>query len=332
MDAKILTNGLYDNMLAMGIGGGITFFTPTYNRAQFLKRVYDCLLQQTNNLFCWIVVNDGSTDETDEIMRHILDENDLPICYISKNNGGKHSAFKYALEQCQTELFQCLDDDDLYDKESVAFFVDAWKRVKLETRHDIGAIRTLTRRKDGSFMANPDIKPDEMGHYYDVTTLEMNYIFHRYQENWTCYNTEKLRTIDLFDKDYWLSDKHKFFQESIWQGRFARRYKCRYYNVAFREYSTEAGTSILRGKKTRQHYIDMFINTYIANNEQYDFISRSFPRLLSNIVLVSMLRGFLNIKICEVVHHSANIHLKLLYTLFYPLGIVGKFVVRRKVE
>ena len=101
MKDRVITNQGYDKL------GGVylTFFTPTYNRSKFLKRVYDNLLKQTDKRFCWIVVNDGSTDDTDEIMRHILNRNDIPICYISKNNGGKHSAFQYALKQCQTELF-----------------------------------------------------------------------------------------------------------------------------------------------------------------------------------------------------------------------------------
>ena len=93
--------------------GVITFFTPTFNRASLLGRVYNCLRNQTNTHFIWIVVNDGSCDNTNDVVRAIMLENSFPILYIVKDNGGKHSAFKAAFQFAETEFFSCLDDDDI---------------------------------------------------------------------------------------------------------------------------------------------------------------------------------------------------------------------------
>ena len=319
------------------MGGGnycLAFFTPTYNRAHLLQRVYQCLLNQSNKNFCWIVINDGSSDNTDNVVRDILKENLSPVCYITKPYGGKHSAFECALQECQTDYFQCMDDDDIYDPEAVEFFLQEWKNIKIEGKAEsIGAIRTLTRREDGTFVPHFTLPDKEIGMSYDATTLEMNYKKRLHQENWTCYDTQKLRSIQLFDHDYWLSDRHKFVSESIWQGRFARKYKCRYVNVAFREYRNDVSTSILRGRKTSQHYIDMFINNFIINNEQYDFLCSDLKTLAHSTALVSILRGYLRINFIHMLRHTTHWQLRLLYLVMYPLGIAGRwFDVYRNVQ
>ena len=73
----------------------ITVFTPTYNRAYTIDRLYRSLLLQTDNNFEWIVVDDGSTDNTQEYFAEILKkENPFSITYIKQENGGKHRAIK----------------------------------------------------------------------------------------------------------------------------------------------------------------------------------------------------------------------------------------------
>lgn len=67
-------------------------FTATYNRGNMLKNVYDDLLNQTYQDFEWVIVNDGSSDNTDKVVREFIEEKKLPILYIKKENGGKHSA------------------------------------------------------------------------------------------------------------------------------------------------------------------------------------------------------------------------------------------------
>lgn len=302
----------------------ITVFTPTYNRASLIYRLYDCLLKQTDKRFVWIVVNDGSKDNTDEVVRAIVDKNEIPILFISKPNGGKHSAFEAAFIVAKTEFFMCMDDDDFYSSESIATFLREWSNIKIAGKiNEIGAIRTLTQEEDGSIVSRTPFKSSLLGTRIDQTTLESNYVHHEGFENWTCYRMEALRRIDLFPKNYWMKEQHRFFSEGIWQGRFARKYKCRYYFVVLREYRHDTETSIIRSTKSRQHYVDMFINTKIILDEQLDYILKS-PRLfVQNVAIVSILRHKLGIPIVCLLHHTESAFLKTLYVLASPIACLA---------
>ena len=91
----------------------ITVFTPTYNRAHTLERLYKSLQIQTFKDFEWLVIDDGSTDETKVLFKKWLTEkNAFPIHYYRKENGGKHTAIYVGLDKAQGELFFTADSDD----------------------------------------------------------------------------------------------------------------------------------------------------------------------------------------------------------------------------
>ena len=89
-----------------------TVFTPTYNRAATLARVYESLQRQTFTDFEWIIVDDGSTDETAELVQQWRSESSFPIRYIWQPNQGKHVAFNRGVELARGELFLPHDSDD----------------------------------------------------------------------------------------------------------------------------------------------------------------------------------------------------------------------------
>lgn len=324
MTIKEIANKKY-NKLSSG-RGIITFFTPTYNRAVYLHRIEGCLKKQTNNNYVWILVNDGSQDNTEEIAIEILEKNELPMLYLGKENGGKHAAFKEALERCHTEFFACLDDDDLYAEESVAFFLKKWKQIKEEGADKIGAIRVLTKRHDGSIMADFKINEKEFGKEYDISTLEMNFVHYKHMENWTCYDTERLKSVDLFPSGYWLEEQHKYFGEGLWQSQFARKYKCRYVYVALREYNSDDIVSIVRGEYTPQKKMDKFINSYIILNEQWDYITRNVKSLVRAVVGCNVKRMGTPISLKEHLAHCNYMSQKLMLILFMPVSYVYKVV------
>lgn len=91
----------------------ITVFTPTYNRAYIIETLYHSLQQQSFTDFEWIVVDDGSTDNTEELFARLMQEsNAFPIRYYKKENGGKCRAINYALDLARSELFFTVDSDD----------------------------------------------------------------------------------------------------------------------------------------------------------------------------------------------------------------------------
>lgn len=90
----------------------ITIFTPTYNRKNKLKRVYDSLCAQKCYNFEWLIIDDGSSDNTEELIFNYINNGMFPVRYFKKNNGGKHTAYNMALELAKGDFFMCLDSDD----------------------------------------------------------------------------------------------------------------------------------------------------------------------------------------------------------------------------
>ncbi len=91
----------------------LTIFTPTYNRARLLPRLYDSLCKQGCYDFEWLIVDDGSTDQTKEIVDEFIAERKICIRYYCKENGGKHTAHNMAIRLAVGDWFMCLDSDDM---------------------------------------------------------------------------------------------------------------------------------------------------------------------------------------------------------------------------
>ena len=90
----------------------ITVFTPTYNRMETLTRLYDSLLNQSYEKFEWVIVDDGSTDETEKLILSFIEDDKIIIKYYKQINRGKHIAINKGLELAEGELFFIVDSDD----------------------------------------------------------------------------------------------------------------------------------------------------------------------------------------------------------------------------
>ena len=107
----------------------ITVFTPAYNRADLLKRCYESMCRQTNKNFIWMIIDDGSTDNTKEVVDlWMLNNNGFEIQYYYKENGGLHTAYNEAIEHIDTELCVCIDSDDYMPDNAVEIILDFWKK------------------------------------------------------------------------------------------------------------------------------------------------------------------------------------------------------------
>ena len=105
----------------------LTIFTPAYNRAHTLPRAFEALRQQSNKDFIWLIVDDGSTDNTKELVESFKKEDcGFRIEYIYKKNGGMHTAHNVAYQNIKTELNTCIDSDDMIGEEAVKKILDFW--------------------------------------------------------------------------------------------------------------------------------------------------------------------------------------------------------------
>ena len=105
----------------------ITIFTPAYNRAYTIHKCYESLKRQTSKNFKWLVVDDGSTDNTRELILKWKEEADFEINYIYKKNGGMHTAHNTAYENIDTELNVCIDSDDYLTDDAVEIIINEWQ-------------------------------------------------------------------------------------------------------------------------------------------------------------------------------------------------------------
>ena len=107
-----------------------TILTPTYNRATLLVRCYQSLLRQTNKNFDWMVIDDGSTDDTNKIVKGFQQEHKIKIRYIQKANGGKHTALNLGIKQIQSDLTFIVDSDDYLSDDAVETIYRYYKKYK----------------------------------------------------------------------------------------------------------------------------------------------------------------------------------------------------------
>lgn len=127
----------------------ITIFTPTYNRQATLERLFKSLTNQSNKNFEWIVIDDGSTDNTESFFKKI-NETPIPfsLTYLKKNNGGKHRAINDAVKLAKGELFFIVDSDDYLTENAIEQVLN-WRK-SLDNSHKwagIAGLRGYSKQK-----------------------------------------------------------------------------------------------------------------------------------------------------------------------------------------
>ena len=199
----------------------ITILTPTYNRASLLPRLFDSLLRQTNKDFEWIVVDDGSTDDTREVVANLKEKcgGAFPMGYVYKANGGKHMAINIGAERARGELLFIADSDDLLTDDALETVANSW--------HDIS--------DDKSFagIAGLDITMDTrevIGSGLPQEHIDCNAIDIRYRHHVTGDMKEVFRTEVLREFPFPEFAGERFCPEQLVWFRMARRYRLRYIN------------------------------------------------------------------------------------------------------
>ena len=106
----------------------LTIITPTYNRSDCLRTCWESLRNQTDRRFQWLVVDDGSTDDTANLIRELQARTDsFPITYVAKQNGGKHTALNASHEHIQGDYVLILDSDDTLLPQAVETVLQKWE-------------------------------------------------------------------------------------------------------------------------------------------------------------------------------------------------------------
>lgn len=145
----------------------LTVFTPTYNRAYTLHRCYESLCRQTSKDFMWLIIDDGSTDNTKELVNEwIQKDNGFEIKYVYKENGGMHTGHNKAYELIDTELNVCIDSDDFMPDNAVEIITEFWKKYGSDK---YSGIASLDNDEEGNIIGTkfPYQKSIKLCDFYD---------------------------------------------------------------------------------------------------------------------------------------------------------------------
>ena len=107
----------------------ISILTPTYNRYETLRRAYNSLTRQTNNEFEWVIIDDGSKDDTKKLIHSFIKEKKIRIKYFYKKNGGKHTAINFGLSKVSGDSLLILDSDDYLVDDAIEIVYSYQKKI-----------------------------------------------------------------------------------------------------------------------------------------------------------------------------------------------------------
>ena len=196
----------------------ITVFTPTYNRAKLLPDLYESLKRQTCKDFEWVIVDDGSTDDTESLVKQWIPQADFSICYTKKENGGKQRAVNLGVQKAKGEYFFIVDSDDILTDNAVETALKWFDTIKDEK--DFGGIGGQKGYKSGKAIGD-----SFDGLYLDATTLERS----KYRINGD--KAEIFYTDVLKKFPFPEFEGEKFVPEALVYNRIAQAgYKLRWFN------------------------------------------------------------------------------------------------------
>ena len=194
----------------------LSIVTPTYNRANLLSGCYESLRHQTCKDFEWIIVDDGSRDDTDDVVA-AFDDFDFPIVYVKKENGGKHTALNASHPHIRGKYVLILDSDDSLTETAVAAVLEQWG--KYEDREEIGVVTFLRITPDGTVFA--DVQD------YDTPVDLLTYPRTVNLGNDCC---EVIRAELLKKYPFPVFEGERFLSEGVLWSQVAKTHKCVYVN------------------------------------------------------------------------------------------------------
>lgn len=202
----------------------ITIFTPSYNRAHLLPRVYESLCKldlhdppfvwKLEEAFEWLIVDDGSTDNTEEVVNGFIQEGKISIRYIRKTNGGKHTAINLGAKEAKGELFLILDSDDSLPKNAIADVAKNWMRLSDSQKKSYAGICGYMAHHDGTVIGTPIVEGGTV-----ASSLDMRYKLHVVGDMMEVWRTDVMREFPFPE-----IPNERFCPEALVWNRIANKY------------------------------------------------------------------------------------------------------------
>ena len=262
----------------------ITIFTPTYNRAYRLPDLYKSLVQQTSKNFEWIIVDDCSTDNTQELINSWTNENKIKIIYQrQEQNGGKHRAINKGVKLAQGELFFIVDSDDFLTEDAVETIEREWSFCENKGRYAGLCFRKMT--KNLSFSENSTEKYKILGDDFPEYRCSATSIDIAYKWNCVVDKAEVFLTERLKQNPFPEVKGENFCEEAIVWLKIAKKKNglllCVNKGIYVCEY-LEDGLSANLGKKMRGSPLCSFLYFWTLLTIKYEWKKGNAPILIKN--------------------------------------------------
>ncbi len=146
----------------------ITVFTPTYNRGYIISKLYESLRKQSFQDFEWLIIDDGSSDNTEQLVENFLSNNNFfSIVYLKVTNGGKHRAINRAVQMARGELFYIVDSDDFLPDNALELVVKVEESIPVSQKKQYAGVCGIKAYPSNVYVGNTF-----SGKYLDITMLE----------------------------------------------------------------------------------------------------------------------------------------------------------------
>lgn len=292
----------------------ITVFTPTYNRGKNLIKLHQSLLAQNTSNFEWLIVDDGSTDETYKIVKGLQIDNKLDIKYYKKENGGKHTAINLGVQKANGKLFFIIDSDDFLTNNALDLINENWEKIKTKT--NICGIVGLSKFTNNEIVGTKFPIDDE------IISFEAIY----FKNNVKGDKSVAFKTEVLKEYPFPLEEGVKLVFEAVVWHEMAKKYKVICINevIQIKEYLTEGLTNSSCKKwfiKSMAFSFYMLVknNTYPLNKYPLLYF-KNFIYLISNSLLVN-----------KSYFDKLNYIHKFFYIIFYPRAFIAYLRMKGKI-
>jgi len=303
-----------------------TVFTPTYNRAHTIDRVFNSLQAQTLRDFEWLVVDDGSTDNTSELITSWAKIANFPIRYFQQEHSGKHFAHNLAVREARGQFFMLLDSDDACVPQALERLAYHWSTIPERDRANFSSVTGLSKNQYGEIVG--DRFPTDP---FDATVRERRYIYRLRGEKGSAGRTEVLRRFPFPE----IRGTQFVPEGAIWL-EIAKTYKTHCVNEVFRIYyvdDDQTGPTLTSQRSLGDNAPGrLYYYVWLLNNDLEYFFHWPTP-FVKAAIMVPIVSRFSKLHFGYTLKSLRNIWAKVLVVSLLPIsGLLYVFDLIRKVD
>jgi len=291
-----------------------TIFTSTYNRAHTLNRVFDSLCAQTLRDFEWLVIDDGSTDNTAELIASWANSADFPIRYLKQDHCGKHIAHNLAAQEARGLFFLTLDSDDACFPNALERMAYHWNTIPAADRGTYAGVEGLCVDQKGKIVG--DRFPSSP---FDMTLRERCYVYRVGGEKWASTLTNIVRAYPFPE-----IRGTQFIPEGALWLQIAKKYKNRCVNESFRMYYIDddlTGATLTKRRGLGDNACGrLHFYTWVLNNDLEYFFRSPMPFLKAAVIL-PILAHFAKQSLGVTLRSLPSIRAKAVVLLALPVSV-----------